>query len=55
MNKRMKESGNLRIFERNLRTFVPQRMGCFCVVKNELNCSVTLKGLLKLKSYQIYL
>ena len=26
---------------------------CFCIVKNELNCSVTLKELLKLKSHQI--
>ena len=26
---------------------------CVCVGKNELNCSVTLKGLLKLKSYRI--
>ena len=29
--------------------------GFFRNGENELNCSVTLKGLLKLKSYQIYL
>ena len=50
-----KENGrHWKMFEKNLRMLC-EKWICFLVVKNELNCSVTLKRLLKLKSYRMCL